>query len=82
MGDRVHSRSSSDHTDLFKFIVWTALETNRGGHGGMVEVTFVWELWDWALDRQFATRLQSMDIFRGETVLVSLNKEGQLPRGI
>jgi hypothetical protein len=52
------------------------------GVGGHNTITFVGEFWDRALDCQFVTGHQFVDVFGGETIVVFLNKERQLSGSI
>lgn len=52
------------------------------GVGGQNGITFVWEFWDRALDSQFVTWFQTVDVVRCKTVVVFLDKEGQLSRSV
>ena len=52
------------------------------GVGGHSTITFVGEFWDRALDCQFVTGHQFVDVFGGETIVVFLNKERQLSGSI
>ena len=55
---------------------------HRIGVGGHNTITFVGEFWDRALDCQFVTGNQFVDVFGGETIVVFLNKERQLSGSI
>ena len=50
--------------------------------GGKNWITFVGEFWDRAFDSQFVTGFQIVYVFGCKTVVVFLDKEGQLSGGI